>query len=85
MGLILRQLRIDRDTLCSIAYDDPDTYDNTPRYSWGPEFKFEDLSQEINKHNNSLFASLREAIEHLLGNDSPRGHDCKSPVQTAVA
>ena len=72
---MLRQPRIDRDTLSSIAYDDPDTYDDTPRYLWGPGFKFEDLSDEINSHNNSLFATLREAIEELLGYDSPEADE----------
>ncbi|CAZ85051.1 unnamed protein product [Tuber melanosporum] len=78
------RLRIDRDTLCSLAYDDPDTYDDTPRYLWGPDFKFENLSDEINAHNNSLFANLREAIEELLGYDSPHGRDWKGYLSRRI-
>ncbi|PWW79756.1 hypothetical protein C7212DRAFT_355530 [Tuber magnatum] len=78
------RLRIDRDTLCSITYDDPDTYDNTPKYLWDPDFKFEDLSDEINAHNNSLFANLREAIEMLLGSDAPRGPDWKGYLSRRI-
>ena len=68
-----------------MAYDDPNTYDDTPKYSWGPNFRFEDLSEKINIHNNNLFANLREAIEDLLGDNSPRGRDCKSPILVAIA
>ncbi|RPB01905.1 hypothetical protein L873DRAFT_1802733 [Choiromyces venosus 120613-1] len=77
-------LSFERDSVCSIAYDDPDTYDDTPKYAWGPDFKFENLSAEINRHNDNLFTTLREAIEVLLEHDAPRRGDWKGYLSRRI-
>ncbi|EWC47330.1 hypothetical protein DRE_00298 [Drechslerella stenobrocha 248] len=58
-----KKITVDYKSMASLVYD-PDSYDMTPKYDWCENFKPKQLTDDIDKYNNSLFHMLCEALEN---------------------